>query len=157
MRRSPDRIIQKIYEKLIYSSKNGCNPITDHDCEAQFRDMPEMEGLNREERYTLIRKKFLPARKKAQREDKTPVYRLWGSEPGLRNFVRGLQVWDGSEEMKILYDEDRLIDKRKAEGVIVSYNERHEIAHIAGALTRGEYKRYQLFGGEGKKIKKLTK
>jgi hypothetical protein len=64
MRRIKDKILQRIIEKIKLSSQNGCKEIIIEDLETQFRDMPQMEGLNREERYGLIKSRIYPARKK---------------------------------------------------------------------------------------------
>ena len=51
MRTPKDRILQRIVEKIKLSSQNGCKEIIIEDLETQFRDMPQMLGLNHEERY----------------------------------------------------------------------------------------------------------
>lgn len=158
MTRTTDRILQKIIERIKYTSQNGRKPITIEDLESQFRFMPEMEGLNREDRYALIKSKLYRARKKSQRF-RIPIRRLWRGGTGIRREVYGLKVVDtGSKEDCLMLDGDLEIDKKKRDGFAIALDERVDIAEETGALTSHQVKRFQLIGGEGKKkIKELKR
>lgn len=158
MRRIKDRILQKIVEKIKHSSENGRRDITIEDLESQFRYMAEMEDLNREERYDLIKSKLYRARKRVQKL-MIPIRRLWRGGAGIRKEVYGLKVVkvDDKEDC-LLLEGDLEIDKNKRDGFIAALDERVDVAQEAKALTSHQVKRFQLIGGEGKKkIKELRK
>ncbi len=152
MRRIKDKILQRIIEKIKLSSQNGCKEIIIEDLETQFRDMPQMEDLNREERYGLIKSRIYPARKKTQRLG-ISTRRIWRGRA-----VYGLKPVDKNDEIDCkLLEGDLVIDMKKRDGFVLALDERAEVAQTVGALTAHQVKRFQLIGGEGKKTKILEK
>lgn len=157
MRRTKDKILQRIIEKIKLSYQNGCKPIIIEDLESQFRDMTQMEGLNRQERYDLIKSKIYPARKKTERFG-IPTRRLVRGGYGIRRHIYGLKPVDKNDEIDCkLLEGDLVIDMKKRDGFARALDERAEVAQTAGALTAHQVKRFQLIGGEGKKTKILEK
>ena len=157
MRRTTDRILLRITEKIKLSYYNGCKPITIEDLERQYRDMPEMGGLNRQERFELIKSKIYRARRKTQKLG-IPTRRLWEGGPGIRKYVYGLKPIDiENKEDCLMLEGDLDIDRKKRDGFVLALDERAEVAHIAGALKSHQVKRFQLIGGKGKRTKELKK
>ena len=151
-----DLLLEQILIKIRATARNGFREVFWDDLQNQYRDMEVMEGLNRQQRLDLIKSKGYKARKRLQREG-YPVIRIWHGDPGIGNHVIGLQVCDGSLDATNRLKGDLDIDMAKRDGIILALDERTDVAQVAGVLTRGEIKRYQLIGGKGKKIKKIKK
>ena len=152
MRTPKDRILQRIVEKIKLSSQNGCKEILIEDLDTQFRDMPQILGLNHEERYKFIKSRLYSARRKTQNLG-ISILRLWRGRE-----IRGLKPVDINDEYDLARLEGDLdIDRKKRDGFISALDDRVEVAQVAGALTNRQVKRYQLIGGERKKIKLLRK
>jgi len=142
--------------KFRLSARDGCRVILFDDMQNQFRRMEVMEGKSRQERIELIKKNEYRVRKRLQREG-FPYIRIWASDAQFQNFTIGGQICDGSEDAKNRLKGDLEIDRKKRDGVVLALDERANVAEVAGVLTRGEVKRYQLIGGKEKRTKLIKK
>jgi len=157
MRRIKDRILQRIIEKIKLSYQNDCKSITIDELESQYRDMPEMQNLTKDERYELIKSKLYPARKRSQKLG-IPIRRLWAGGTGFKKYIFGLKPVDiNSKEDCAMLEGDLEIDRKKKVGIDLALDERARVALEAKALTGKQVKRFQLIGGKGKKEKILKK
>lgn len=151
-----DSLLEQMLIKFRATARNGHREILWDELQNQYRDMEVMEGLNRQQRLDLVKSKGYKARKRLQREEYS-IIRIWAGDPGIGNHVIGLQICDGSADATNRLKGDLDIDKAKRDGVVLALDERAEVAKTAGVLTRGEVKRYQLIGGEGKRTKLIKK
>jgi len=111
----------------------------------------------REERETLIKSKYYPARMEMKRR-KIGIRRCWTGGTGIGRYVDGLKRVDPNDQLDVdLWKSDVEIDRLKAKGAGIAHDDRLKIGVIKGLLPPREAKRFQLFGGEGKKIKELKK
>jgi len=118
-----DRIVAGIVRKL----EARYREVITAELETQYRDMDEFDGMLREERETLIKSKYYPARKEMKRR-KIPVRRIWSGNGVIGRFVDGLKRVNPNSEVDVaLWKGDVEIDRLKARGMGEAHDERIEI------------------------------
>jgi len=119
--------------------------------------MEEFDGMLREEREELIKSKYYPARMEMKRR-KIGIRRCWAGGTGIGRYVDGLKRVDPNDQLDVdLWKSDVEIDRLKSRGMGDAHDDRLMIGVEGGLLPPREAKRFQLFGGEGKKTKELKK
>lgn len=126
-----------------HSAMNGCKPILFENLAHQFRDMSEMEDLDRWQRLDQIKSRQLKLRYRMQKHGHSMI-KLFEKPKGLKNQIIGMKVHDGSEEDHARFEAQLDMDKARRDGVIEKLDDRVEVAQGAGLLTAKEVKDYEL-------------